>query len=607
MSYPAPLPLYLGEPPCLAWWHGTAGPARVAVLMCPTWGDEELGAHRPLRELALALARAGVAVLRLDLPGEGDSFELLDPDADRPSAWMQTLGLALAELRARSGAPRLVVLGLRLGALLAARLAEDEAAAGRHDVAAVVALLPPRSGRAWLREQCLLGAGQHPTQHSDDRLMVGGFVLNAASAASLQALGWPDPRKPSLPACLWLPRDGLSDPHRPLPPVAWARRTDQLELSGLGSLLAIAHLACWPQGAPAQIVRWVLAQADPVLSPVPAAPTRAARPAAVASQGTVQEQVVYLPGRPARVAVLSRAVTPLGHSQRRGAVLFLSSGAERHIGPHRLWVSLARARAEAGDVVLRLDLAGIGDSDDPPQAADAPMYDSRAVADVADAIRCLRDHGQAGPVTVIGLCSGAYQAWRSALAGLDLQQVVCINPLAFHWQAGDDVNPLQQRFVQQAVSAQALVSLKDPQRWVRLLKGEVHVGVIARAFAGRLQAAAHDLWRNLARRVGQPLQDDLGSELQQVVARGTALHFVFAQGDPGQAVLEGQGGTVWRSLWRTGRAQLHSVARADHTFAGLEGRQELHRLLYRLCSAPRAELGRSPTSSVAATPHQQHP
>lgn len=586
MTCPAPTPVYLGEPPCLAWWHGTGRPAELAVLLCPTWGDEELGAYRPLRDLAQDLARAGVPVLRLDLPGEGDAFELPDPHSDRLAAWMASLQAALASLRAWSGAPRHVLLGLRLGALLAARLAEEEQAAGRDDVVGVMALLPPVSGRAWLREQRLLGAGQRPAVPLDDGLVVGGFVLNAASAASLQALRWPDPREAVVPACLWLPRDALAGPGTTL---AWARQTDAPAWPGLDKLLAIAHQAAWPKGVRAQLLRWVLAQAatrvasDGRSSPASPPPVFEA---AVASQGTIEERTVVLPGRPQRVAVVSQATTTVAGVAGRAAVLFLSSGAERRIGPHRLWVAQARARAEAGDVVMRLDLCGIGDSDDHPEPADGPMYDPRAVEDVRAAVHWLREVAQANSVTVVGLCSGAFHAWRSALAGVDVQQLVCVNPLVFHWHAGMDPNPLQQRFVQEAVSAQALASLGDRQRWRRLLAGQVRVGLIARALAGRAVAWLGDSWRDLARGLGQPLRDDLGAELQQVARRGVRLHFVFAQNDPGGAVLRGQGGRALDALRRTGQVRVHQIAGADHTFAGQEGRHELHRLLSRLCVAP---------------------
>jgi hypothetical protein len=568
----------------------------LAVLLCPTWGDEELGAYRPLRELAQDLARCGVPVLRLDLPGEGDAFELLDPEADRLEAWQAMLQTGLTRLRAWSAAPRIVLLGLRLGSLLAAQLAEREHDAGRDDVVGVAALLPPASGRAWLREQRLLGAGLHPSANTDDRLVVGGFVLNAASAASLQALRWPEPREASLPACLWLARD--PQPGTP-PSLAWARRTDAPACAGLDQLLAIAHQATWPKGVRAQLLRWMLAQAAPVnQAGAPSSPPSsglAMAEVASAVQGTVQEQVFYLPGRPQRLVVLSQAAPPATRGPARSAVLFLASGAERRIGPHRLWVSQARARAQAGQLVMRLDVAGIGDSEAHPEPGDVPMYDARAVDDVRAAVQWLREVGQASSVTLVGLCSGAFHAWRSALAGVEVQQVVCVNPLVFHWQAGMAPDPLQQRFVQEAVSAQAWTSLGDPRRWARLLTGQVRVGVIARAVSGRLQAWVADGWRDLARGLGRPLRDDLAAELQQVSARGVHLQFVFAQNEPGLPVLLGQGGRTLRALRRSGRVHVHQIAHADHTFAGQDGRHALHRLLGRLCAAPLA----GPTAAPA--------
>jgi pimeloyl-ACP methyl ester carboxylesterase len=92
-----------------------------AVLLCNSWGAEYLNAHHSLRVLAQRLCAAGFDTLRFDYFGEGDSGgETTDADLD---GWKQDIATAVAELKAMSTAPRVVVLGLRLGASLAAEVA----------------------------------------------------------------------------------------------------------------------------------------------------------------------------------------------------------------------------------------------------------------------------------------------------------------------------------------------------------------------------------------------------------------------------------------------------------------------------------------------------
>lgn len=95
-------------------------PAR-AVLLCNSWGPEYLSAHHSLRVLAQRLCAAGFDTLRFDYFGEGDSGgETTDADLD---GWKQDIATAVAELKAMSTASRVVLLGLRLGASLAADVA----------------------------------------------------------------------------------------------------------------------------------------------------------------------------------------------------------------------------------------------------------------------------------------------------------------------------------------------------------------------------------------------------------------------------------------------------------------------------------------------------
>jgi len=106
-------------------YHPVAGPARTTILLCPPLGQDMIRSHRVYRQLADALALQGVAALRFDYFGTGDSAGPSDT-CDWTRCVADTVAAA-AELRARSGCSRVIGFGARLGGAIAL----EAAAAGR--------------------------------------------------------------------------------------------------------------------------------------------------------------------------------------------------------------------------------------------------------------------------------------------------------------------------------------------------------------------------------------------------------------------------------------------------------------------------------------------
>jgi pimeloyl-ACP methyl ester carboxylesterase len=94
--------------------------ARAAVL-CYPWGAEYVYAHRTMRQLAVKLSAGGFHTLRFDYFGTGDSGGE-DSEAN-PAAAEADVESAIEGLRDIVGAARVTLIGLRLGATLAARTA----------------------------------------------------------------------------------------------------------------------------------------------------------------------------------------------------------------------------------------------------------------------------------------------------------------------------------------------------------------------------------------------------------------------------------------------------------------------------------------------------
>lgn len=97
----------------------TGVPRDTGVVLCYPGAPEYNMSHWAFRKLAGMLSREGFHVLRFDYRGTGDSAGRLE---DASSAiWVEDIRAAAAELRDMSGARAISLVGMRLGAALAAR------------------------------------------------------------------------------------------------------------------------------------------------------------------------------------------------------------------------------------------------------------------------------------------------------------------------------------------------------------------------------------------------------------------------------------------------------------------------------------------------------
>lgn len=135
------------ERPLYGVYHAAAAAGRVArgVVFLNPFGQEAIRANRPYRVLAEELARRRWHVLRFDYSATGDSAG--DDGEARVAQWLDDVGAAIEELRAMAALEAVHLLGMRLGATLAARVA-----AARRDVKGVVLWDPLLSGRAFIEE-----------------------------------------------------------------------------------------------------------------------------------------------------------------------------------------------------------------------------------------------------------------------------------------------------------------------------------------------------------------------------------------------------------------------------------------------------------------------
>ncbi|MEJ0005659.1 MAG: alpha/beta fold hydrolase [Steroidobacteraceae bacterium] len=579
-------PLYFssGGHELFGWLHrpAPARPSQVGLVICKSFGYEVLCAHRSVRAFAEVAAEQGIPALRFDYQGCGDSADI-DPGADQVAVWVENILTAVAELRRLTGVAQVCLLGVRFGALLATL-----AAARRADVRGLLLLAPVISGKRYLRDLQItrlaarIGLDTAETTHGQPdieastpgSLEFSGYAMSAASIESLSKLDLAKLPAPLVSQALVIDRDDLPAARSWCDGlIAAGVPTQYLPLPGFVQMALVApQFALVPTVITAAIGSWLkffavnLNSGSDCVIP-------AAQPAAGAASLSLQ-----LPGSDSgedgpsecpisfgRDAALFGIVTqPCRQEARRRGVILLNAGADYHIGPSRLYVSLARKWARSGYYVLRMDLAGLGDSNTRSDRADNVTFPPDALTDIRDAVSYLRQRYDIREVTLTGLCSGAYHALRAAAEGVPVERVLLVNPQNYFWTEDMTLNDVQLAEVVRNPGVYR-ERIQSANAWRRLLSGQVNVWRIFKIYAYRQKFGVEVAWRNMARSLRIRLQNDLGRELENIVGRGVQVTFVFASGEPGIDLLRMQGGSAVKKLGDNCRVRI--IEDADHTFS----------------------------------------
>lgn len=555
------IPGYLGDParPRFAWLHRPPAPATVGMVIVPPFGFESICSHRTMRHLAESAAIAGIAAVRIDLDGTGDSAGS-DHDAGRWEAWLSSIDDACNLLLAQ-GVQRLVLAGIRLGGALAA-----QAALRRGDIDGLVTIAAVVSGKAYLREtrvlQMAMDLAPAPTPMADDGTQeVAGFAITAATRTSITAVDLLTTHACPARAILVIDRDDLP-PQAALVEKfrACGAQVEHLRLPGYPEMMLEPHRTEIPEAIIEASVAFAGRIGDSMVADRPVPVDSGIAFGRDACFDAIEEQAIELDPHLFGIATRPRTGTP------SRAVLLLNAGAIGRIGPNRMHVELARRIASSGSLVLRLDLSGMGDSTPREGADENVVYSEHAITDVGVAVAWARAQ-DVEDVVVVGLCSGAYHAYKAAVAGQAIDRIVLINPLTFDYTPGMSLDSAAFHVTAQTQLYKA--SLRKASSWKKLLSGEVRIGPIVRVLLRRVGVLARHHMRNLLRSSGVRMHDDLGTDLITLAQRGVALRFIFSASDPGRKLLLEQGGSVVGSLMGQGVLEMEVIDGANHTFTPL--------------------------------------
>ena len=553
---------------CFGWFHqpqsGTAGTAvasDVAVLLCPALGWDGLHAHHGYRLLADQFASAGYPTLRFQYPGTGDSGDI-DPGADGTvdqwDAWQHSVQDAANWLRVTTGASRLILVGLRFGAALAAAVAEQ-----RADVDGLVLLAPVLRGKSYMRQldmEARLESGAAPAEG-------GGIEFHelSLSATTVALISKVDLRQAKLRADLKVAifpqaKSNLVDGCVQ----AWTSRGVQVHCAGFDGLEPLLQEAIHCDPPPvdvSSVVGWAT-QYVPVHAEL-ASGMSAYLPS---DAGLVLADCVETPVRFGDADRLFGILCRPSDTTASRVVIIGNTGRDPHYGIARFGVQLARDLAAVGIASLRIDFAGLGDSPAEPGNSQAlsSLFEADRNADISAAIDRLAQLGFR-EFAIQGVCSGAYHAFRAAQADKRLSTLMLVNLPVFEWQGGNSVKDV---LWQSAPASRVFTKMADRAVWKRLLHGRIELRPILVALVRRMGTVA-------LRKVGPGVdQVTPANAVAALAERRVSALFLYSSSDPGLDTLDLAFGPQGERLQSVAGVDLRIVPGIDHVLSGRTMREK---------------------------------
>ena len=539
------------------------------VLMAGAVGYEQLCVQRMWRDFAERIAAAGYPVLRFDWAGCGDALGS-DADPQRCDAWEQSFTDALTYARSTLGMKRIAVVGMRLGALIAARVL-----ATTGDVEAMAILAPPANGRMHARELAalakMIGTREPPPGVpgiAEGDFEVAGFLVTAQTRVDMEVY---DLRKLSArPAAKvqLLTQPGLASAQALAEHlVSLGADVESGSFEGYQELMAQPTFSTTNEAPLLAVIDWLKANAplNTGTMPLPALP-----PARLATGHYVEESVI-LGGEGPIAAVWCRPV----RDAHPAAVLFVNAGGNPRAGWARMNVDFARTLASDGITSLRIDVAGLGDSPPVTGRKEQVMYEADPRRDVAVAVDALRAAGFA-QVMIFGLCSGAHLAFHTAVEHEGVTGFVLVNLQKFIWRATDRFD-IALRNASFRSNEHYKAALRRKDTWLRLMRGDINVTGITRAVSRRLLRTLGTRAASAGRGLG--LVDDDTAKVRRwfrdLSKRGARGLVIFSAEDGGLDEVFLHMGAHGRDLTRLPGMDLQIIEGADHNVTPGWARRQL--------------------------------
>ncbi|TQV71766.1 hypothetical protein FKG94_19150 [Exilibacterium tricleocarpae] len=574
--------------PLFTWLHLPAHAAaptcggKLGIVICNPVGHEYTHAHRSLRHLADALAAAGYPTLRFDYLGTGDSDDhMLAPR--RIEVWLENIQAQVDWLKSNTAVTAVALVGLRLGATLAAL------SAGRQTVDYLVLWNPCVKGKRYVREMTSLAKmAAAALSYEQNFIETAGFLLSTETLERLKSIDLTNDVPTGNEKVLIVNPDHVSTDDSYANCLRQQNiAVDVVQGPGYLDMLAEPQDTKVPHAAIGAIVDWLARQGpagDRADTPSTTRLTlgdrhsfRARAPATQRLQAprAVRESLVIAGQQRQMFGILTQperqSAAPCGP-----LVVLSNSGSVHHVGPNRLYVELSRALAEAGLDCFRYDLSNLGDSCCETSVEENHPYPAGAVANLATVLEHLQTELGYREFILAGLCSGSHLSFHAGLSLPDhpIVESVLINPLTFYWEEGMSLE-IPSAYQVNKDAKYYEYAVKSLGNWVRLLKGKVDIAYIVKftlkLFAQRVREGGKNMLERLA--ILPPSQ--LGRDLLRFKQAGRNISFIFSRSDPGHKILVSEAKLIARKMANRDDLSLYFIDDADHTFSKREKRDQL--------------------------------
>ncbi|MDO9181220.1 MAG: alpha/beta hydrolase [Bacteriovorax sp.] len=567
-------PIYFnsGEAQLFGWLHLNKNiPLRnCGVVICNPNGHEYIHGHRSVRHLASKISDNGIPTLRFDYHGVGNSTGY-DSDNDRINQWQKNIVSAISYLRSAYGCEKICLIGFRFGASLAARVSCFE------KINFLVLWSPVVNGKKYIRElQTIALSAQDTQSFNKNGINSAGIVLSPETIENLKKLNLLEEQFEGIERTLFIHRDDLQYDDSLVKNLKEQKiPVDEINYSGHVKMMAEPQFNEVPEIAISQISDWLIKQtttaveSDNQLNLKEVTSTIRFQFSDNDSNQYIGEQIHLFGKNKDIFGVLSFSYKILND---KPIVILLNSGSVHHVGPHGLYVELARCLAADGFTTLRMDLHGLGDSGLKSGYEENNPYPEFAVSDVEEALSFLKDTFGQNQFILMGICSGAHTAFHSAIEisnEFNIVETVLINPLTFRWVEGMSLETSSQSTTRHFQDVAYYKSkIRDPQNWKKALKGNIQ-------FRYGLKVLYNWLRRLFSSFFNSSSSTELSRDIQKLFKRCPSLSLFISQNDPGfDLLLSGAKSLVVKEL-KSKKIRVQFIENADHTFSALKARKEL--------------------------------
>ncbi len=471
------------------------------VVICHSIGHEYARGYRNLQQLAVQLCSVGFDVLRFDYANTGNS----DGACGELTAQRMQDNLIDARnyLIGQSGAKRVAVIGLRLGATIAASLPD-----GSFDD---VVLWDPiidvseflRTMDQWHRRQLTELRRFSTIRVASEIDQSYGHAMSPEKRQSLTSLQIPANRKN---VSVVVSEQSLTSP---------------AERSWLASQTNVTHVTDvirWdaqrytesafssPETAKAIMGLLQREQSDGVAS-------SPSQPSSTQANSTQANSAETSPASSKNAIVFGNYEHLLGvwqpsitTSQSDTAAILVTPGMLHHVGPFRFYVDVANDLARRGIPSLRFDISGIGESFG---VGVGGRSIDRAADEISQAIDWIFANTKMQKIVLFGLCSGADDSLHAAVRDHRVTAVVPMDGCGYRTPA----------YYWHRFRGHHLHRILRPKKWWD----------VARRLLGQSNTAPRSLQQGDDIREFPPRETAV-TELSELADRKTRLHFVYTGG-----------------------------------------------------------------------------